>query len=98
MKINGVIRDQTMAPDFCADHGQLMRSMGAIEQGQADQCREIKEIKKLLEKLTAQIENDAKTAAEEKAKSSLLYWGLGTAGVAAISAGTHWLINKICGQ
>ncbi len=87
-----------MPPDFCADHGQLMRSMGAIEQAQEDQCREIKEIKALLQALTAQIQKNGKTVAEEKMKSSLLYWSLGTAGVAAISAGTHWLINKICGQ
>jgi hypothetical protein len=86
-----------MIPEYCPAHSELMRSLGAVEANQEQLCRDVADIKKLLEEKTRIEKAEAKEQAEEQAKSKILYWGIGTAFVALISAATHYLIGKLCG-
>ncbi len=86
-----------MAPDYCPAHSELMRSLGAVEANQEQLCRDVAEIKKLLEEKNKTEKAEAKEQAEEKTKNKILYWAIGTAFVALISSATHYLINKFCG-
>ena len=86
-----------MTPGYCPAHSELMRSLGAVEANQEQLCRDVADIKKLLEEKTRIEKAEAKEQAEEKTKGKILYWGIGTAFVALISAATHYLIGKLCG-
>ncbi len=86
-----------MAPGYCPAHSELMRSLGAVEANQEQLCRDIGEIKKLLEEKNNAERAEAKEKAEEKTKSKILYWAIGAGFVALISSATHYLINKLCG-
>ena len=86
-----------MAPDYCPAHSELMRSLGAVEANQEQLCKDVGDIKKLLEEKAKTERAEAKEQAEEKTKSKILFWGIGTAFVALISAATHYLIGKLCG-
>ena len=86
-----------MTPEYCPAHSELMRSLGAVEANQEQLCRDVADIKKLLEEKTKTERAEAKEQAEEKTKSKILYWGIGTAFVTLISAATHYLISKLCG-
>ena len=86
-----------MAPDYCPAHSELMRALGAVEANQEQLCKDVADIKKLLEEKTRLEKAEAKEQAEEKTKGKILYWGIGTAFVALISAATHYLIGKLCG-
>ena len=86
-----------MAPDYCPAHSALMRSPGAVEANQEQPCKDVADIKKLLEERTRVEKAEAKEQAAEKTKRKILYWGIGTAFVALISAATHYLIGKLCG-
>jgi hypothetical protein len=83
-----------MAPEYCPDHSKLMRSMGSVEEGQKHLCNDVAEIKKLLQGWAEKREKEADEKAEDKTKKKIFFAALGTSGVAAISAFTHWLINK----
>jgi hypothetical protein len=87
-----------MAPEnYCPAHSELMRALGALEEGQAHLCKETSEIKRLLEEKGKAEKGEVREQAEEKTRSKILYWGIGTAFVALISAATHYLIGKLCG-
>ena len=86
-----------MTPEYCPAHSELMRSLGAVEANQEQLCKDVADIKKLLEEKTRIEKAEAKEQAEEQTKSKILYWGIGTAFVALISAATHYLIGKLCG-
>ena len=86
-----------MTPEYCPAHSELMRSLGAVEANQEQLCKDVADIKKLLEEKTRLEKAEAKEQAEEKTKGKILYWGIGTAFVALISAATHYLIGKLCG-
>ena len=86
-----------MAPDYCPAHSELMRSLGAVEANQEQLCKDVADIKRLLEEKNRTEKAEAKEQAEEKTKGKVLYWGIGTAFVALISAATHYLISKLCG-
>ena len=86
-----------MAPDYCPAHSELMRALGAVEANQEQLCKDVAEIKRLLEERTRIEKAEAKEQAEEKTRSKILYWGIGTAFVALISAATYYLIGKLCG-
>jgi len=68
---------------FCEEHSEVMRCLGALEQGQKD-------VKGLLEHIDVKITtiqssqiNGKVSMAVEKTKSTLLYWviGIATAGL-----------------
>jgi hypothetical protein len=68
---------------YCEEHSEVMRCLGALEQGQKD-------VKGLLEHIDVKITtiqssqvNGKVTAAVEKTKSNLLYWviAIGTSGI-----------------
>jgi len=86
-----------MTPEYCPAHSELMRSLGAVEANQEQLCKDVADIKRLLEERTRIEKAEAKEQAEEKTKGKILYWGIGTAFVALISAATHYLIGKLCG-
>jgi hypothetical protein len=86
-----------MAPDYCPAHSELMRSLGAVEANQEQLCKDVCEIKRLLEEKAKNEKVEVKEAAEAKTKSKILYWTIGTAFVALISSATHYLISKLCG-
>ena len=86
-----------MTPEYCPAHSELMRSLGAVEANQEQLCKDVADIKRLLEERTRIEKAEAKETAEEKTRSKILYWGIGTAFVALISAATHYLISKLCG-
>ena len=86
-----------MTPEYCPAHSELMRSLGAVEANQEQLCIDVADIKKILEERTRIEKAEAKEQAEEKTKGKILYWGIGTAFVALISAATHYLIGKLCG-
>ena len=86
-----------MTPEYCPAHSELMRSLGAVEANQEQLCKDVADIKKILEERTRIEKAEAKEQAEEKTKGKILYWGIGTAFVALISAATHYLIGKLCG-
>ena len=86
-----------MTPEYCSAHSELMRSLGAVEANQEQLCKDVADIKKILEERTRIEKAEAKEQAEEKTKGKILYWGIGTAFVALISAATHYLIGKLCG-
>jgi len=86
-----------MTPEYCPAHSELMRSLGAVEANQEQLCKDVADIKKILEERTRIEKAEAKEQAEEKTKGKILYWGIGTAFVALISAATHYLISKLCG-
>ncbi len=86
-----------MPPGWCPEHGPLMRSIGAIEQAQEDQCREIKEIKGLLQDLIKKVGEEKAVSIEEKTKSGMLYWTISILVIALVSAATNWIMRKLCG-
>ena len=86
-----------MTPEYCPAHSELMRSLGAVEANQEQLCKDVADIKKILEERARIEKAEAKEQAEEKTKGKILYWGIGTTFVALISAATHYLIGKLCG-
>lgn len=97
-----------MPPDYCAAHGPLMRSLGALEARQEELCRDVKEIKKLLEDKAKEekekakeekIEDRART--EMNTKTKILLAAIATVVIAALSAGissgAHYLIARLLG-
>ena len=86
-----------MAPDYCPDHGELMRSLGAVEANQETLCKDVAEIKKLLQEKAREDKAEELARTEMNTKTKVLLAAIGTFLVAAISSGTHYLILKICG-
>ena len=86
-----------MAPDYCPDHGELMRSLGAVEANQETLCKDVAEIKKLLQEKAKEDKAEELARTEMNTKTKVLLAAIGTFLVAAISSGTHYLILKICG-
>jgi hypothetical protein len=88
--------DEKMAPEYCPDHSKLMLSMGKVEQRQEYLCTELAEIKEILKAWGEKKDKEADEKVEDKTKKRIFFAAVGTSGVAAISAFTHWLINKLC--
>ena len=86
-----------MAPDYCPDHGELMRSLGAVEANQEQLCTDVAEIKNLLKEKAREDKAEELARTEMNTKTKVLLAAIGTFLVAAISSGTHYLILKICG-
>ena len=86
-----------MSPDYCPDHGELMRSLGAVEANQETLCKDVAEIKKLLEEKAKEDKAEIRARTEMNTKTKILLAAIGTVLVAAISSGTHYLIVRICG-
>jgi hypothetical protein len=86
-----------MAPDYCPDHGELMRALGAVEANQETLCKDVAEIKKLLQEKAKEDKAEELARTEMNTKTKVLLAAIGTFLVAAISSGTHYLILKICG-
>jgi glucosamine 6-phosphate synthetase-like amidotransferase/phosphosugar isomerase protein len=74
-----------------------MRSLGAVEANQETLCKDVAEIKKLLQEKAKEDKGEIRARTEIKTKSKILFAAIGTAFVAAISAATHYLIAKLCG-
>ena len=86
-----------MSPDYCPDHGELMRSLGAVEANQETLCKDVAEIKKLLQEKAKEDKAEIRARTEMNTKTKILLAAIGTVLVAAISSGTHYLIVRICG-
>jgi len=80
---------------FCEDHSEVMRCLGAVEQGQANQGELLKEMSGKIDLLVKQYSNGRLKQAIADTKSGILYWVLGISGIAGISALTNYLIKKI---
>ena len=83
-----------MAPEYCPDHSKLMRSMGAVEEGQKHLCNDVSEIKKKLQAWVEKREKEADEKAEDKTRKRIFFAAIGASRIAAISAFTHYLIRK----
>ena len=82
-------------PPFCEDHSEVMRCLGALEQGQINQGELLKTMSGKIDLLVGKYSNGQVKQAVADAKSGILYWVLGISGVAGVSALTNYLIKKI---
>jgi len=71
---------------FCEEHSEVMKCLGALEQGQSDMKITLASIDTKLTDFAAKQANSNISAAEERVKSRLLYWVIGIA-VAALITG-----------
>jgi len=72
-----------------------MMTVGVIKEKAENTQNEVCEIKSILLRWEEEAKTEAIVLAERKAKSKILWAGLGTAAVAGISAGMNILIKKI---
>jgi hypothetical protein len=86
------------APAYCNEHGGVCEKLGKIEANTEHQCTQLKEQKELLEKIFERQNAAQVSLTEEKAKSKVLYWGIASGAMAAISAVVHLIVRKICGE
>jgi len=86
-----------LTPTYCPAHGELMRSLGAFEANQETLCKDVAEIKKLLQEKAKEDKAEIRARTEMNTKTKILLAAIGTVLVAAISSGTHYLIVRICG-
>ena len=86
-----------LPPTYCPAHGELMRSLGAVEANQETLCKDVAEIKKLLQEKAKEDKAEIRARTEMNTKTKILLAAIGTVLVAAISSGTHYLIVRICG-
>jgi len=64
---------------FCEEHSEVMRCLGALEQGQKDVKDALIKIDSKIDKLQGSQANGNISNAVEKTKSKLLYWVIGVA-------------------
>lgn len=84
-------------PPFCEDHSEVMRCLGALEQGQINQGELLKHMNEKMDLLVKQYSNGQVKQAVADTKSGIFYWVLGISGVAGVSALTNYLIKKFGG-
>jgi hypothetical protein len=87
-----------MDPGFCSAHGGICEKVGKIDANTEHLCVQMKDHKQLLEDILHQQQTARVAQAKEETKSGLLYWGIASGAMAAISAITHFVIRKICGE
>ncbi len=91
-----------MPPDYCPAHGELMRSLGAVEAHQEELCKDLKEIKGLLQEKAKEEKVEDRVRVEMNTKTKIILAAIATVLVAAISAGissgAHYLIVKVFGH
>ena len=87
-----------IAPEtYCGAHGPLMRSLGAVEANQEQLCKDVADIKKLLEEKAKEEKTEIRARTEMNTKTKILLAAIATFSVALISSGTHYLIFRIFG-
>jgi hypothetical protein len=87
-----------MAPDYCPDHGELMRAVGAIESSQKSLIEDVKSIRDSLDKIVIYNAGSRIRMAEMGAKVKLMYGGIGGALVIAATLAKDILVKRFLGQ
>ncbi len=89
-----------MAPEpspfcfFCADHGKLMETVGAVKANQETMSADVKEIKANMAKLVANNTTSRIRMAEVGMKVKVLYGGLGALAMLAATAAKDICLRK----
>ena len=92
-----------MAPEpspfcfFCADHGKLMETVGAVKATQETMSADVKEIKANMAKLVANNTSSRIRMAEVATKVKVIYGGLGALAMLAIAAAKDYGMKKLLG-
>ncbi len=85
-------------PDFCGFHPELRRIFGQLEQGQADLCKEISEVKEQLAILAQALKERELANARSDTKAAILYWVLNGGLITGISAAIHFILRRLYGD
>ena len=87
-----------IAPEtYCGAHGPLMRSLGAVEANQETLCKDVADIKKLLEEKAKEEKTEIRARTEMNTKTKIILAAIGTVAFAAISSGAHYVIARLLG-
>ena len=82
---------------FCGEHSEVMRCLGALEEGQRNQGELLRDMSGKIDLLVRRYSNGEVKRAVSDAKSGILYWALAVTGVAGISALTNYLVKRFGG-
>ena len=80
---------------FCEEHSEVMRCLGALEEGQKNMAGDVKEIKNAMVSFSDKFTNGRIVLARERVKSSILYWFFAVSGIAIISGIITYLFGKV---
>ena len=80
---------------YCPEHSEVMRSLGAIEEGNKSMAKDIGEIKTILQSQGKDIASDRIAQAKLDTRGKILYGLLLTAFVAVISEGVRYFMKFI---
>jgi hypothetical protein len=80
---------------FCPEHSEVMRCLGALEEGQKNIGETVVRIDFKIDKIQNLVANGTVVTAVEKTKSKILYWVIGAASTALIAGLLGLFLKKL---